>query len=406
MRKTVLRTIAVVIALMLADRDLGLRAEVRTRRDDGQRNRQHLAARVPGPGQHPDRPQQRDPRQDRRRFACPGARGKIEFNIDGHGFIDTKGLPVCTMAKLAGTTPQVARKRCAGAIVGQGIGEAEVRLPGQAPIQDQVSPHLLQRSPQGGQPASDRPRLRDPAGAEGGPGPVQGRENQQRSLRLPRRDPAAGDRRRLRRRHPGRSDCGQDLETRRQDGRLRQRPLRRRPAPGLRKTQLRRRQLLPGNPDLAVPRGRLSKAIALCCVLAVLFAASAVADGALVRSTASSSDADGSFQPRTLPRHSSRRSNSRATSTSTRRGGGRPVALQEAVVDFDRDGRINAPAFRPVRRDRVARRRRGRSAGGLPRARSSAPAGSKRWSTSPPRPVPDSSALTIFNGPARKGSRR
>ena len=62
----------------------------------------------------------------------PGALSSIVFQLDKHGFIEAKGLPVCTTAKLEETTPSVARKRCAGALVGTGTGRAKVTLPGQA----------------------------------------------------------------------------------------------------------------------------------------------------------------------------------------------------------------------------------------------------------------------------------
>ncbi len=78
---------------------------------------------------------------------------KIEFNFDKHGFLDTKGLPVCTQAKLAATTPQVARKRCAGAIVGEGTGRAEVRLPGAAPQEISSPLTFFNAPPQGGMPS-------------------------------------------------------------------------------------------------------------------------------------------------------------------------------------------------------------------------------------------------------------
>lgn len=59
---------------------------------------------------------------------------ELTFLFDRNGTVDTRGLPTCSLAKLAGTTPEVARKRCAGAIVGKGVGKADVRLPGQAPV--------------------------------------------------------------------------------------------------------------------------------------------------------------------------------------------------------------------------------------------------------------------------------
>lgn len=67
--------------------------------------------------------------------SAPLVLSEILFMFDKHGSVDTVGLPVCTAAKLAGTTPALARKRCAGAIVGEGTGRADVRLPGQAPTE-------------------------------------------------------------------------------------------------------------------------------------------------------------------------------------------------------------------------------------------------------------------------------
>jgi hypothetical protein len=65
----------------------------------------------------------------------PAILQKMEFLLDKHGSIETRGVPVCTLAKLAATTPQLARKRCAGALVGEGTGKAEVNLPGRPPFQ-------------------------------------------------------------------------------------------------------------------------------------------------------------------------------------------------------------------------------------------------------------------------------
>lgn len=84
--------------------------------------------------------------------SVPPALTKILFKVDKNGAIDTKGLPVCTLAKLAGTTPAVARKRCAGAIVGRGSGAADVRLPGLAPTLIESPLTLFNGPPQGGRP--------------------------------------------------------------------------------------------------------------------------------------------------------------------------------------------------------------------------------------------------------------
>jgi hypothetical protein len=77
---------------------------------------------------------------------------QLVFNFDKHGSIDTKGLPVCTLAKLANTTPALARKRCPGAIVGEGTGKAEVRLPGQAPVDISTPLTFFNAPPEGGMP--------------------------------------------------------------------------------------------------------------------------------------------------------------------------------------------------------------------------------------------------------------
>jgi hypothetical protein len=84
--------------------------------------------------------------------SAPPALSEIAFNIDGHGTVDTRGLPVCTMAKLAGTRPAVARKRCAGAIVGKGTGRADVRLPGMPPTQIESPLTLFNAPPKSGRP--------------------------------------------------------------------------------------------------------------------------------------------------------------------------------------------------------------------------------------------------------------
>jgi hypothetical protein len=59
---------------------------------------------------------------------------QIVIWFDKHGAVETRGLPVCTMAKLAATTTKVARKLCPGAIVGTGFGKAVVNFPEQGPI--------------------------------------------------------------------------------------------------------------------------------------------------------------------------------------------------------------------------------------------------------------------------------
>lgn len=54
----------------------------------------------------------------------------IDRNIEG----DVYGLPVCSGGQLEARTVQDARRVCGGAIVGTGVGMAEVAFPEQAPI--------------------------------------------------------------------------------------------------------------------------------------------------------------------------------------------------------------------------------------------------------------------------------
>jgi hypothetical protein len=74
------------------------------------------------------------------------------FQLDRNGTIDTKGLPTCSLAKLEGTTPTVARKRCAGALVGKGTGKALVTMPGRAPFTITSPLSLFNGPPDHGRP--------------------------------------------------------------------------------------------------------------------------------------------------------------------------------------------------------------------------------------------------------------
>jgi hypothetical protein len=85
--------------------------------------------------------------------STPSTLREISFLFDKHGSVDTRGLPVCTMARLADTTPAVARKRCAGAIVGEGVGRAEVDLPGEAARRIGSPLTFFNAPPVGGQPS-------------------------------------------------------------------------------------------------------------------------------------------------------------------------------------------------------------------------------------------------------------
>jgi hypothetical protein len=84
---------------------------------------------------------------------APPALKTLVFEFDKHGKLNFKGLPTCTVAKLEGTTPGEARKRCAGALLGTGIGKARVDLPGKASFVLTSPISIFNAPPEGGKPA-------------------------------------------------------------------------------------------------------------------------------------------------------------------------------------------------------------------------------------------------------------
>jgi hypothetical protein len=84
--------------------------------------------------------------------SMPSPLKTLSFELDKNGFIETKGLPTCTLAKLENTTPQQARSRCAKALVGKGTGTARVQLPGMAPTKETSPLSFFNGPPSGGRP--------------------------------------------------------------------------------------------------------------------------------------------------------------------------------------------------------------------------------------------------------------
>jgi hypothetical protein len=83
----------------------------------------------------------------------PPALKTLVFEFDKHGKLNFKGLPTCTVAKLEGTTPGEARKRCAGALLGTGTGKARVEMPGKPPFTISSPISIFNAPPEGGRPA-------------------------------------------------------------------------------------------------------------------------------------------------------------------------------------------------------------------------------------------------------------
>jgi hypothetical protein len=64
----------------------------------------------------------------------PSPLRRLVLEFDKHGAVETRGLQKCTQAKLVATTTARARRTCGDAIVGKGFGTALVQLPEQGPI--------------------------------------------------------------------------------------------------------------------------------------------------------------------------------------------------------------------------------------------------------------------------------
>jgi hypothetical protein len=148
---------------------------------------------------------------------------------------------------------------------------------------------------------------------------------------------------------------------------------------------------------------RLIKAAALCLVLVALVAANAGAEGALVKINGLILRADGGFQPRSLPRHKFSPIEFQGHFDIAARGGGKPPALEEAVIDFDRDGRLSPGSLPICQPEQVT------SLG--PDEARQACAGAivgtgqvEALVELPSGPVVASSPLTIFNGPRQGGN--
>jgi len=151
-----------------------------------------------------------------------------------------------------------------------------------------------------------------------------------------------------------------------------------------------------------MPRGRLRTATALCCALGAVFASFASA-GALLEVNGIVIRADGAFEPRLLPRHGFAPISFQGHIDIDAKGGGRPAALEEVVLGFDRDGRLSAGGLPTCPAERVANASPAEARGLC--ASAIVGAGHVEASISLPGggAVPARSPLTIFNGPPEAG---
>lgn len=84
--------------------------------------------------------------------STPPTLDTLRFLIDKHGSVNSKAFPVCPPAKLEGATTSQARQRCAGALVGKGVGKALVTMPDKAPFRISSPISFFNAPPSGGKP--------------------------------------------------------------------------------------------------------------------------------------------------------------------------------------------------------------------------------------------------------------
>lgn len=149
-----------------------------------------------------------------------------------------------------------------------------------------------------------------------------------------------------------------------------------------------------------MPHPRLRRTALLSLIAATALAGTAT--GALVEVDNIVLRADGGFKPQTLPRHRFAPIDFHGRLDIDAKGGGRPSPLRQALIDFDRDGRLSVAGLPTCAPESIA-------AAGSEEARAICGralvgTGSIEVLVSlPSGTVPASSPLSIFNGP-RLGS--
>jgi hypothetical protein len=146
-------------------------------------------------------------------------------------------------------------------------------------------------------------------------------------------------------------------------------------------------------------RGGLPAALALLA----LATGSAVGDEALVEVNNIVLRADGGFQPQSLPRHRYVPIEFEGHVDISAKRGGKPPALRQALIDFDRDGRLNVAGLPSCAPEAIA----GTGAAEARRICRGAIVGTGRIEATVSLVVGTvraTSALTVFNGPRLNGN--
>lgn len=159
-----------------------------------------------------------------------------------------------------------------------------------------------------------------------------------------------------------------------------------------------RTRTLPWDGGMRLKRSLAIAALVACCL------AVAVADAATVEVGPLVLHADGGFEPRQLPRRSYAPIDFQGHLDISARGGGVPAEMEEAIVDFDRDGRLSVRGLPtcPVEWIENATPEEARSVcrGAI------VGTGHVAATIALPgqAPIPASSPLTLFNGEPQNGS--
>jgi hypothetical protein len=152
-----------------------------------------------------------------------------------------------------------------------------------------------------------------------------------------------------------------------------------------------------------MPLSGLKRAALLALAIAAALAGSAT--GALVEVGDIVLRADGGFQPQTLPRNRYAPIDFQGRIDIAAKGGGRPSPLEQALIDFDRDGRLSVAGLPTCAPESIAEATPAQAR----RTCAGAIVGTGRIEALVPvevgsaRMVRGSSPLTIFNGPRVDG---
>ena len=152
--------------------------------------------------------------------------------------------------------------------------------------------------------------------------------------------------------------------------------------------------------------GGVRKKLALACAaVATVAALGGAAEGAIVKVGPLILHAEGGFSPTVLPKHGFAAIDFHGEADIKRKGGGVPPALQRAVIQFDRDGRLDTKGLPTCSAETVAtatpRQARVACAGALVGKGSVA----ARIEVPLIGSIQVRSPLSVFNGPRLKGAR-